>query len=255
MHGHESDILEQELGLLDVQQGRWREVARTTIETLGEETVAYWVDAYNTCIDLVPEIDRHYPKEILSHHLLTYRFWELYKQLPWLWFLFLVGNYPVLARELRFTWEAFSQAYVIDVRFPRLDIDSKIKKLNKKKYRGWPAILTAYEILPGSIGGKENRSIYDHLSLIAHPTRLELDLRLLRAGGAPLITDTFEERTADGLLIAAKLLFDKVWTIAFLRYPDVARPLSEISGFVRHLKDFCPIAYLNLRILLGKQEL
>lgn len=256
MNDQEGVILEQELALLDDQYERWRKIARETIESLGEESVAYWVDAYNTCIDLNSAINRQYPRETLVHNLLIYRFLELYKELPWSWFLFLVGNYPMLARELRFTWEAFSQAYVVDVGFPTIDIERKIKRLNKKQYRGWPVILKALEIMPSTIGEKQAwRGRYDTLSLIAHPTRTEIDLKLLRAKGVPLLTDAFDEKTASGLFIAAKMLFDEVWTIAFFQYPDIAQPLSEVSGFVQHLKDFCPFAYLHLRVLVGKQEL
>jgi len=256
VNGEEKNIVERELDLLDTQYGILREVARETMDSLGEEATGYWVDAHNTCIDLVPAISRHYPRETLTRHLLLYRFWELYKELPWLRFLFLVGNYPVVARELRFTWEAFSQAYVVDVRFPRFDIESKIKRLNKKEYRGWRVIPKALEMMPSSIGEKQDwRGMYDTLSLIAHPTRTELDLKLLRAEGAPLVTDVFEEETASGLFIAAKMIFDKVWTIAFFRYPDIAPSLSQVSGFVQHLKDFCPFAYLHLRLLVGRQEL
>lgn len=243
MNGEEKSIVERELGLLDTHYGMLRKVARETIETLGEEAIGYWVDAYNTCIDIESAIMQRVPEDILLRSLLHLRLVELYKEMSWLRFLFLAGNYPMLARELRFTWEAISQAYYLDSLLPELGVDEKTAKLSKKKYRGWRMIK---EVLPDVLPawteelGSECRRLYDHLSEMIHPTRQEFDLKVLEGSGALLVTDTFVESIALETLDMAERVFDIVWCTAFAEYPRLSVALERRPYLVDHLESFCP---------------
>jgi len=243
VNSEEKSIVERELGLLDTHYGMLRKVAQETIETLGEEAIGYWVDAYNTCIDIETAILRSVPEETLIRSLLHLRLVELYKEMSWLLFLFAVGNYHMLARELRFIWEAICQAYYVDTLLPEVGVDEKTDKLSKKRYRGWRMIK---EILPDILPlwteqlGGEYRGLYDHLSEMVHPTRQEFDLKVLEGSGALLVTDTFVESIAVDILDIAKRVFDVVWCTAFAEYPQLSQVLDRRPYVVEHLQSYCP---------------
>lgn len=243
MNGEEKSIVERELDLLDTHYSMLRNVAQETIETLGEEAIGYWVDAYNTCIDVESAIMRSVPDDTLVRSLLHLRLVELYKEMSWLLFLFLAGNYPMLARELRFTWEAMSQAYYLDSLLPEVGVAAKTAKLSKKKYRGWRMINKVLpDILPlwtDQLGGQYRR-LYDHLSEMVHPTRQEFDLKVLEGSGALLVTDTFVESIALDTLDIARRVFDVVWSTAFAQYPPLSVALERKPYLVDHLESFCP---------------
>ena len=246
MNGEEKSIVERELELLDKHYSMLRKVAQETIETLGEEAIGYWVDAYNTCIDIETAIMRSVPDDTLVRTVLHLRLVELYKEMSWLRFLFLVGNYHMLARELRFIWEAICQAYYVDSLLPELGVDEKTAKLSKKKYRGWRMIK---EVLPDVLPSwteelaSEYGRLYDQLSEMVHPTRQEFDLKMLEGSGALLVTDTFVESIALDILDIARRIFDIVWCTAFAEYPQLSGVLVREPYLVEHLESFCPQTY------------
>jgi len=243
VNGEEKSIVERELELLDKHYSMLRKVAQETIETLGEEAIGYWVDAYNTCIDIDIAITKSVPRETLVRSLLNLRLVELYKGMSWLLFLFAAGNYHMLARELRFIWEAVCQAYYVDTLLPELGVDEKTAKLSKKKYRGWRMIKEVLlDVLPAWTEelGSECRRLYDQLSKMVHPTRQEFDLKVLEGSGALLVTDTFVESIALETLDMARRIFDIVWCTAFAEYPQLGRVLEREPYLVEHLRSYCP---------------
>lgn len=246
MKSEDESIVERGLGLLDAQYGMLREVAQETVESLGEEAIAYWVDAYNTCIDIESAMTRSVPQENLARSLLPLRLVELYKEMSWLLFLFLAGNYHMLARELRFTWEAVSQAYHMDTAHPDMEVPDRIVSLDEREHWGWRVIDTA---LPAVLPWCRNqlraqyRRLYHHLSEMVHPSRVEMDLKLLEGEGALLITDTFVESIAFDILDMARRVFDVVWCTAFAEYPQLSQVLDRKPYLVEHLESFCPQTY------------
>ena len=258
MNSEEKSIVEQELGLLDHEYRMLREVAEETIKNLGEDSIAYWVDAYNTCIDIESALLKGIDKETLEKSLLHLRFGELFKELSWLRFLFLVGNYPMLARELRFTWEAICQAYHMDAQFSELDLDAKTAKLSKKKYRGLPII---NKVLPDILPlwtdqlKRQYRSLWNQLSEMVHPTRLEIDLKVLEGSGALLMTDTLVESIALETLDIARRVLDVVWCAAFAEYPQLSEGFRKEPYLVEHLQSYCPQASRWLERLKDRSAL
>jgi len=239
----DKSIIERQLDLLDTQYGMLRQVAEETIESLGEEAVAYWVDAYNTYIDIDIAITRSIPEEALVRSLLHLRLVELYKEMSWLLFLFLAGNYHMLARELRFTWEAVSQAYHMDTAHPDMEISDRIVSLDERDHWGWRVIDTALPaVLPWCTNQlrAEYRKLYHHLSEMVHPSKVEMDLKILEGEGALLITDTFVESIALDILDMARTVFDLVWCTALAEYPQLSRALERKPYLVEHLRSYCP---------------
>jgi len=249
VNSEEMSIVERELGLLDTHYGMLRRVAQETIETLGEEAIGYWVDAYNTCIDIDTAIMQSVPEDTLLRTVLHLRLVELYKGMSWLLFLFAAGNYHMLARELRFIWEAVCQAYYVDTLLPEIGVDEKTAKLSKKEYRGWRMIKEVLlDVLPAWTEelGSECRRLYDQLSKMVHPTRQEFDLKVLEGSGALLVTDAFVESIALETLDMAGRVFDIVWCTAFAEYPQLSRVLDRRPYLVEHLESYCPQTWVWL---------
>src|SRR5262245_42366980 len=54
-----------------------------------------------------------YDQAALSN-LVYVQAWAMLKELKWLQFLFLAGNYPLVKSRLRFVWEAMYRAYYVE---------------------------------------------------------------------------------------------------------------------------------------------
>ncbi len=111
-----------------------RKIRKETEEEIPEEDYVTWVEHHNNWIDLsgpfmssLSEFDKY-------NSLSFFRFIELTKQLFWLHFSVLSGNYHQSIRELRYILESALQAYYIDREHPEATMRCKleiIKEIDK----------------------------------------------------------------------------------------------------------------------------
>jgi hypothetical protein len=211
-------------------------VAGETIETLGDEPA--WHLFANVGHDLQGvqfAVRETYPQTELVHSLVMFYFHAVPKDVYWFQLLLLCGNYPLLRRTLRFTWEAIFRAYHADTYFapssPGLFPDDKITWLEREP-RHWGNTIKPglQKLLPPPHQGQIDthyHDLWDGLNQYVHPSK-EVLYRSIDES-ALLIRNAFDEAWAKETIQVATEVLDLVASAVVARFPNCIPLLAQRS--------------------------
>jgi hypothetical protein len=213
-------------------------VKAETEQTLGKDNANYFVDVANDCIEVTHAVNIAYPEE---RGIVLYAVTGFHKEVDWLRFLFLAGNYPYVLARLRHLWECVFRAYWAECNNPpspgQSSDDSRADQLvwldeqegNLTWGRYIQEVLKA--VHPLAKEKAEVRTYYHdrwrYLNQHVHPSA-HLSVRLADTG--QILTDCFDEEWAAETLAAARDVFDLVWLAVLHRYPKAADNVEKLWG-------------------------
>jgi len=199
-------------------------VREETITHLGVEDALHILDFHvNNWIDIVEWISCKYDKE--EQNIVFFQFWRLLKEITWLQFLFLWGNYPLIYRNLRYILELICQAYHIDKNYPSLSLDEQIKKTREmeEEIYGWNLVKTVLcNILSSDKQYIQSnfKPLWNYLNKHVHPSGEQMELVAIEDISS-LVKDSFNENLARSVLRATDEVLDIVNMILFKRFPRI----------------------------------
>lgn len=221
---------------LDELYAHWDDIRSETIDSLGEEQALCILDFHaNNWIDITQWLHTAYCREELMN-IVMFQYSRLFKEIYWLQFVFLRGNYPMVYRNLRYILELMSQAYEVQQRGSGLTLDEQVartKEIEEERY-GWrllrPVLADVLEL--------ENEEIDDRLGPLwkvlnknVHPSAIDMDVVADEDFDA-LITDSFDAKLAEDALDATDITFDVTTAIMFKEFPQLAEPAQESGHFM-----------------------
>lgn len=238
-----ADRVEHLENILDDLYEQWGELRRETIEQLRDREALKIIDFHaNNWIDIVKWISSKYKREE-QMNIVIFQFSRLFKEIYWLQFLFHTGNYPTAYRNLRYILEMICQAYYIDTKYPTLTLDDQIEKATEIEERvfGWNVISSALCRVFNKTD-KETRArfkpLWDDLNEYAHPSARQMDL-VAEQDFSALVTDSFNESLARGLLIVTDKVFDIVYAVVLKRFPKAIN-LAQQYEFIDEWQECLP---------------
>ena len=89
------------------------EIAQQTVDHFGAEKADHFMRIAGDGLKIKLEIMSGYTQQEQTN-LINHQAWGLVKELKWLEFLFLAGNYPLVKNRLRYIWEAVFRAYFVE---------------------------------------------------------------------------------------------------------------------------------------------
>jgi hypothetical protein len=230
--------------LLSMLIDQWRAIADETIHRLGEARACLFSELYNDALDIHGVLCQAYPEEERLTSLVFADFHALYKEIPWLLFHFLSGNYPQVYRTLRFLWELLFRAWYTDryaadhpgeIDVPGPSVDDKHSWLAQAgRQLNWRTVIRSglERLLPAAeheqIEG-HYRFLWDTFNQCVHPSS-ELRDRLV-GESALFAVDNFDEEWANESLAAAAEVFDLLWLAVLCRFPKCIPLLTGSNAF------------------------
>ncbi len=158
-------------------------------------------------------------------------FQRIFKEIYWLQFLFLSGNYSVVCRNLRHDLEMMAQAYFIDRELPCLSIDAKMDQMiemeNDKDERkfGWAVVKPVLrDVLNCSeeYSDRTFQSTWAYLNKHVHASAERTNL-VADEDPASFVMDSFNSELAKVTLIVTDKVMDLVFAIVFTTFPRIKR--------------------------------
>lgn len=168
-------------------------------------------------------------------NLVYHASWGMLRELKWLHFLFLGGNYPLVKSRLRYVWEATFRAYFVETlaepSVRAMNPDDKIAWLENHKPRlDWTnCILPTLSFLYPQAATKPDvqehyRSLWSELNQYIHPS--EYILRRMVDASSLHVKDGFDAAWAQDTIRASTDVFDLIW-LAVLRFRD--RAIDQVA--------------------------
>lgn len=229
---------------LDNLYENWREVRRETITQLGENEALKILDFHgNNWIDIIGWISSRYQREE-QMNIVYFQFLRVFKEIFWLQFLFYTGNYSTAYRNLRYLWEMMSQAYFIDLNYPRLTLDEQfdeVRRIEQSMY-GWNVITDTLCRLLNQPEGEIRayfKPLWSELNKHIHPSAFQMDV-VATEDFSSLITDSFNKNLARSLIMTADKVFDITYAIIFNKFTK-AKELAQNYKFIQEWNDCLPI--------------
>jgi hypothetical protein len=220
--------------------GYFAEVEAETGRVLGKEKANYFVEVDNDRMSILQAINVAYPGE---QGIVLYSAVGLAKEVAWLRFFFVAGNYPLVLARLRHIWEFVFRAYFADTYVqtghrsfptPGPSLDDKLGWLEAHgSDLNWPRCIEPVlrAVHPPADREAEVRERYHglwrHLHQHVHPSA-HLTGRLAESG--LVLTDGFDEEWAKETLAVAADVFDLVWLAILHRYPKAGDRLGKLWG-------------------------
>src|SRR5262249_18422053 len=238
------------------------DVAKETIDKLGEEQAWSFVELSNDWMDIFGALSKAYQPEDLLSSLVHADFTGLHQLLRWEQLHFLAGNYAALYRDLRFAWEMMLRAYYADTYNelnpdhydgPAATVEGKIDWLEDRESKhklGWHQTLepTLRQVFPPTGSVAEVRDYYTglwgKLNEFVHPSR-EFRYRMICEQPHQFI-EAFDQKWAKEGLSVTTGIFDIIWLTVLGRFPESATLLSGKHAFA-----LCP---LTKRIVQSMHE-
>ena len=235
---------------LDELYAHWGEIRKETIEQLGAREALKIVDFHgNNWIDVVRWVSSTYERQD-QMNIVSFQLSRLFKEIYWLQFLFLAGNYSTAYRNLRWILELISQAYYVDAKYPTLSLDEQIEKTMEieENVFGWNIVSsTLVKVL--NRRGQQIQAFFGplwrELNRHAHPSAKQMDLIAMEDFSA-LVTDSFNENLAKELLVATDRVFDIVYAVVLKRFPK-AKSLVREYEFLDEWERCLPITMSIIR--------
>jgi hypothetical protein len=215
------------------------EIEAETRRVLGERSY-FFINVANDWMDVTTAIGDVYPGQ---YDLVQHAAFGLWKEMDWLHFLFVAGNYPLVLARLRHIWElvyraALAENYIPSghrpLPAPGASMEEKLRWLDR--YGGKLDWNRCIEPVLRSVFPLANREpeVLAHYARVwkrlqyVHPSTL-LTGRLVEASGLH-VRDNFDEEWADETLRVAANVFDVVWFTIFDRYPRAFDRLEKLHG-------------------------
>lgn len=230
------------ISLFGKQHEPLRKIAEETFYCLDKEQAGRFTRLANDWMDILNAILNTYSKDELTDSLVYLYFVGLFKEVYWFELLFLVGNYPLLHRSLRFVWEMIFRAYYVDtyVRESKSDpeppgptIDDKVEWLarhERKMYR-WEGFIKPMlcRLLPQAKATEIEeyyKTLWERLNEYVHPSKALLERMTIRASSL-LVTDSFDKEWALETIKTATMIFDLIWLAVISRFPKCAYLIAQ----------------------------
>jgi hypothetical protein len=227
------------LTLLGEQYEHLPKIAEQTFHSLGKEHAGYFTNLINDWIDILSAILDTYSKDDLSNSLIYLYFNGLLKEVTWFQLFFLVGNYPLIHRSLRYVWEMLFRAHYVETypldapEPPGPTIDDKVRWLaqhERRMFRWEDFMKPRLQRLLPQVKDAEIEKCYkllwDGLNEYVHPSKALLDRMVIEAPGS-LMTDIFDKEWALETIETATTIFDLVWLVVISRFPKCAELLAQ----------------------------
>lgn len=173
---------------------------------------------YNTYMDLfIPFLD-HDPG--LEDSLFKFRFFELDKQLQWLYFSIMTGSYHQSIRELRYILESFLQAYYIDKNHSTASMNCKLEVLKEVELYGFNIISKNPDLKKKN--KKELNSLYSHLSKHVHSSYEKLSPVIEKDEFEHNVTFKYNPRMLEECINILQRTMDAIFLLIFLYETDLS---------------------------------
>jgi hypothetical protein len=228
---------------LDNFYEHWKSVRKETITHLGEEDALHLIDFHaNNWLDISTWISSQYSRKE-QMNIVDFQFLRLFKEIYWLQFLFLTGNYSTVYRNLRYTLEMISQAHYIDLNYHDLTLDEQIEKMKviEEEIYGWKLISNVLcEILDSDKEKIQNKykPLWNRLNKHVHPSAKEMD-NVASKDFSSLIIDSFNESLSRKVLADTNKIFDIVYAVIFKKFPKI-KDLALKYKFINQWKNDLP---------------
>jgi hypothetical protein len=251
---------------LDDLYENFDDVRRETIETLGKDAALHIIN-YQTgnWIDIINWISQKYDQKDLNN-MVYLQFTRIFKETIWLQFLFHSANYPLIYRNLRYLLEMMAQAYYIDMKYPKANLDEQFEKIIKieDNIHGWNLVQSVLARILHSGGGisedlksnqdqspetikEEFHQIWIYLNKHAHPSAAQMNFDLtLEKDFSTLVTDSFSKSIALSALKLIDKIFDIIYIIIFTKF-NLIKELCLRDKFVDKWEKHSPITIKLLR--------
>jgi hypothetical protein len=218
-------------------------IERQTIETLGEETAGFFVNAANDCVAVSAAVGKAYPGE-QSHNLVLLTLWGLFKEACWFHSFFVAGNYPLLLSRLRFVWESLFRAYFAEHYpmgpctkwdTPGPTVWDKLVWLDEHGHKlNWdtciePVLRATFPLAEREQKVSEDcKELFQYLHRYAHPSAYLLD-RMMDDSSLH-VKDGFDEKWARQAADIGARVFALVWMVVFAHHPEAFEQVEPLSG-------------------------
>lgn len=240
MDGTRSQDLEE---ILDNLYAHWRSVRRETIDGLGEKEALKIIDFHaNNWIDIMGWISSRYQRDE-QMNIVSFQFSRVFKEIYWLQYLFLAGNYPTMYKNLRFLWEMMAQAHYVDSQYPNLSLDEQFAKarLIENHTQSWNIIQPTLCSVLRESGNKivyQFKPLWSELNRYVHPSVKQLDM-IAEEDFSSLVTDSFHEALAKEVLKVTDSVLDLVNAIVLRKFKRVSE-LAKNYKFINEWEGCLP---------------
>jgi|SRR5579884_1328102 len=218
-------------------------IERQTIEVLGEEKAAFFLNAANDCVRLGAAVYKAYPAE-KGFDLMLPALGSFFKEARAFHTFFVTGDYSLLISRLRFIWESIFRAYFVE-HYPMRDtppwplpgptIEEKILWLGEHGRHLRldtciePVLLAVFPQAARNQEIFENcKEMFKYLHRYAHPSAYLLDRKMVKP--ALLFTDAFDEEWARQALEIGARVFALIWMAVFAHYPNAFEHVEPFEG-------------------------
>lgn len=219
--------------------GNLSQISEKTKRRLRRKESHCFVNLYNDWLEVWGRMLDVYSKDIPLTSLVAADIFSLGKELHWMHRLLSWGNYPLIHRNLRYSWELMFLAYfadTVETKVPEISdgppesVDAKVEWLNKHaRHIHWRSIIRP---LVDKVVATRDRhhyaQIWGNLNRCVHPS-LNLRYRLIDESSLG-ITDNFDLQWARDTCRIASDVFDVIWLIVLRRFPDCI-PLLDGKNF------------------------
>jgi len=229
--------------ILDNLYAHWRNVRRETIDGIGEKEALKIIDFHaNNWIDIIGWISASYEK-CEQMDIVNFQFSRVFKEIYWLQYLFLAGNYPAMYRNLRFLWEMMAQAYYVDSQYPNIRLDEQFAeaRLIEDHKQSWNIIQPALCRVLKKSGNKvesQFKPLWSELNRHVHPSVKQLDM-IAEEDFSSLVTDSFHEALAKEVLKVTDSVLDLVYAIVLRKFNRVSE-LAKNYKFINEWEGCLP---------------
>jgi hypothetical protein len=229
---------EQQLFITAMCQ-RWAVIERQTLDCFGDEA-ALFINVANDWSDILGAILDSYPEERDRDNLILCSLSGLLKEITWLNFVFLAGNYPLLSARLRFIWELIYRAYYAEGKTSGL-LDEKMKWLQDRESNlNWPNCIepSLKELFEKArrkfteADQRQYRALWKKLHVYVHPSAYLADR--ITGSSALLTGDKFDLAWARDSLIIGKDIFDLVFFAVLMFHAKAIAQVRERGLIVRY---------------------
>lgn len=210
-----------------------RKIRKETEEEIPEEDYYTWVEHHNNWIDLSGPFMNSLSEFDKYNSLLFFRFVELTKQLFWLHFSVLSGNYHQSIRELRYILESALQAYYIDREHPGTTMGCKLEIIKEidKLIGGRLIDRTNLE------HKKEFKVLYSDLSKYVHSSYEELRPTIEKGEVDYRVTLAFNKELFYKCMELTNRVMDIFLFVMLSLYPKIIPAIGENQLLLRSLTE------------------
>ena len=210
-----------------------RKIRKETEEEIPEEDYSTWVEHHNNWIDLSGPFMSSLSESDKYNSLLLLRFVELTKQLFWLHFSVLSGNYHQSIRELRYILESALQAYYIDREHPEATMGCKLEIIKEidKLIGGRLIDRTDLE------HKKELKALYSGLSKYVHSSYEELRPTIEKGEVDYRVTFAFNKNLFYKCMELTNRVMDIFFFVMLSLYPKIIPTIRENQLLLRSLNE------------------